>query len=338
MRKTHTAVAGLLAAAALTGLALHACAPAAPPAPAPAVTEVAPSLQVSVEDILPGEENALIPTDINDTGQVTGKILRGLGGRTGAFRWSRESGLEVLEPLPGASYGVEANAINDAGWVVGWSWYDGRAVATLWKPGAPPQELDVLPGAGNSYAYGINNRGDVVGTSHTRGFLWSAEGGLRDLGPCAEHRGTRPVAVNDAGVVTGTCYDRAFVWTAASGFQFLSGPDGQSANSAPSAINADGAITGHWGGYGVIWVPRDTTGYDVRVLGYSVGPHAINDRRQVAGLSAGGNAAYWDSDGIEHELAAERSEAYGINNLGQIVGVYGPAADRSVIWTVSVTR
>jgi probable HAF family extracellular repeat protein len=47
------------------------------------------------------------------------------------------------------------------------------------------QDLGTLPGGDFSRALGINNRGQVVGTSTssagTRAFLWTSKGGMQDL-------------------------------------------------------------------------------------------------------------------------------------------------------------
>jgi probable HAF family extracellular repeat protein len=94
-----------------------------------------------------------------------------------------------------------AYAINEAGLVVGKSWistvlsedygYSGRPV--LWEPGQAIRNLGGLSdGPHNSAAYGINEAGQVVGTSDlgrvpdgvpVQAFLWSAADGMESLFP-----------------------------------------------------------------------------------------------------------------------------------------------------------
>jgi probable HAF family extracellular repeat protein len=84
-----------------------------------------------------------------------------------AFRWSDDSGMQLLPPLPGYSRSV-ATAINDAGVVVGLSRGSGLSDrATLWLVDGTAIDLNTLIDPGSGYqlwsAWGINNRGEIVG-------------------------------------------------------------------------------------------------------------------------------------------------------------------------------
>ena len=75
--------------------------------------------------------------------------------------------------------GSDAYAINDHGQAVGYvSTTDGSTiVASLWENGGPVKNLGILPGDGAAFATGINNRGQVVGSTFnsigwSRGFIW----------------------------------------------------------------------------------------------------------------------------------------------------------------------
>jgi probable HAF family extracellular repeat protein len=115
----------------------------------------------------------------------------------------------------------EAFAISDAGYVIGSSYISHGAVlhAFLWDPHNPVmQDLGTLwrdkngNSLGNSYAYGVNNNGEVVGESEVddidvdnapvrHAFIYSA-GAMKDLGT----RGgkySRANAINDKSVVVG---------------------------------------------------------------------------------------------------------------------------------------
>jgi probable HAF family extracellular repeat protein len=85
--------------------------------------------------------------------------------------------------------GGDAYAINDHGQIVGYvSSPDGTTIfPTVWLNGAhhAPTSLGILPGDGAAFATGINNRGQVVGstfnsTGWSRGFIWQ-DGVLTDL-------------------------------------------------------------------------------------------------------------------------------------------------------------
>ncbi len=83
-----------------------------------------------------------------------------------------------------------AEGVNDLGWVVGSSWQTpgGPARAFLWRDGVM-QDLGAPPG--HSFAYAVNNHGQVVGTSASGMFLW--EGGVfRTLPPPRGRQRRRP--------------------------------------------------------------------------------------------------------------------------------------------------
>ena len=89
--------------------------------------------------------------------------------------WLRGTSVSLDLP-PGAEFG-SALGINDRGDVAGYGGYpSGLSInrATLWRNGVPV-DLGTLGGA-NSQAFGVNNRGQVVGVAETptrsQAFLW----------------------------------------------------------------------------------------------------------------------------------------------------------------------
>lgn len=178
---------------------------------------------------LPGSIARSRAFDLNDAGQVTGRGRAGTGDR--AFLWlpapayGLPAGMNDLGDLPGGQDQSQAAAINTAGQVAGYSGYDSGdgwgTHAFLWLPAAAyglpagMNDLGDLPGGyDNSYGFGMNDAGQVVGRGSTeaglRAFLWDPVNGMQDLGE-GEARD-----VNDAGQVVGA---GAFVWDSVNGMR-----------------------------------------------------------------------------------------------------------------------
>jgi probable HAF family extracellular repeat protein len=151
-------------------------------------------------------------TAINDSGQVVGTIGEmgsySYAGR--AFSWTQANGKVDLGILPGGDYS-QANAVNNSGQVVGdsgtfFAYNNPNAVpihAFSWTQAGGMVDLGTLPGATDSYAYGINDRGQVVGKSGGRPFLWSPETGMSELGLVPGDENGSAYAINDQGQVVG---------------------------------------------------------------------------------------------------------------------------------------
>jgi probable HAF family extracellular repeat protein len=126
---------------------------------------------------------------INNSGEIAG--TGGINAINGGAQAFLLSGGQLI-PLGtlGQGHGnapfSTALGMNDMGQVVGWSFTPaGVSHAFLWTPGVGMTDLGTLPGDTNSFAYGVNDAGDVVGVSqagnNSRAFLWTPAGGMIDL-------------------------------------------------------------------------------------------------------------------------------------------------------------
>ncbi len=192
------------------------------------------------------------------------------------------------------------------------------------------QDLGTFNGVGGSYAYGINDRGQVVGTSdidvqgHSHAFLWDRRHRFQDLGSLRGANSTA-TAINDRGQVVGSSID-AFLWDRRHGLQDL-GSLGGLGGSAAAAINDRGQVVGGSNDHAFLWDARhglqDLGNLPGAVSTYATG---INDVGQVVGGSYIQLPYYrtfyhgflWDAQNGFQDLGNFR--AFGINDAGQVVG------------------
>ena len=143
--------------------------------------------------------------DLGDFGDGTeGSWANGVS-RAGVVGWADNSkhesraflyngGLHDLGTL-GGDY-AQAQAINDAGQIVGRATdADGNTHAFLYQGGM------AAIGPAESYAYGINDLGHVVGLSGNSAFLY--DGGLRSLGNLPGGSGSAAYGINNLDQVVG---------------------------------------------------------------------------------------------------------------------------------------
>ena len=232
-----------------------------------------------------------------------------------------------LPSLPDRPINI-AYAINDSGQVAGYAanYTPGSQRperAYLWKPSSPNGtsgtiiDLGELAGGNDeSYAFGVNNFGQVVGRSHTangtRAFLWqptsanAMTGTLTNLGVAAGHPQSEAAGINDSGHVVGASYTstiskigHAALWTPTT------------ANGASGSFIDLGDLPG---------------GFD---YSYAIDLNESNTIVGYANAAAGQRAAVWfggagaidlntltDGSGASWTLEIAR----GINDFGQIVG------------------
>ncbi|HEY8832976.1 MAG TPA: hypothetical protein VIM21_10780 [Gemmatimonadaceae bacterium] len=191
----------------------------------------------------------------------------------------------------------EAFGINNLGQVVGWAFVpSGVAHAFLWTKASGMRDLGTLGGA-SSGAYAINDSGQVVGYAYTaagekHAFLWNPTDGMRDLGTLG---GTysEATAISQNGVIVGA--------------SFLSGGGTQYACAwLGGVIESLGPATSRAMG----------VNNAMQVVGWLAG-YAPSDVTALLWTKSGG---VWSSEAIKAPSTGNASMAYGINELGQIVG------------------
>ncbi|MBI4549057.1 MAG: T9SS type A sorting domain-containing protein [Ignavibacteriae bacterium] len=186
---------------------------------------------------------------------------------SGAFVYYGGSNVKYLPwPGPAGVTGGTAYGINDRGEIVGETQFNPDPLnsdyhAFLYNPypasDSQMHDLGTLGGA-DSYAYGINNLGQIVGESESAsgqwlGFLW--EKGTMQALPTLPTTGTPrgyAKAINDHGVVVGSskvtdAEDHAFMWDSVNGTRDLNNliPSGSGwLLIRANAINDSGQIVG----------------------------------------------------------------------------------------------
>jgi len=164
--------------------------------------------------------------------------------------------------------------------------------------------------AGSARVHGVNASGQAVGSSghphgaETHAFFWQKAGGIRDLGTLPGGDYSAAFAINDAGMVVGTSNTststHAFSWTLTHGLSDLGTLPGTNASSA-LAINNQGQIAGSSGGHAALW-----SGGSIQDLGTLGGAtseaHGINEGGDIVGVSdtsSGPHAFLWKAGSMQ---------------------------------------
>lgn len=195
-------------------------------------------------------------TSINNNGAVAGSA--GVGNYEGAnaILW-RGGKIKDLGRLPGGRYSLGLS-INNKGQVVGYGhngeYWGNFAIprAFLWDEKNGMREIGTLGGGENyndSFAHAINDKGQIVGVSNWRAFLWQ-DGKMQDLGTLPGHKRSRANAINNkgqvVGIVTDPGHEGMFLWQNGKMYDLntLIPPDSGWVLSGAYGINDTGQIVG----------------------------------------------------------------------------------------------
>ncbi len=237
---------------------------------------------------------------INDRGQVVGTSTSASGNH--AFLW-QHGVMTDLGTLGGVIATVPTD-INGQGQVVGAAdTRGGDQHAFLWQDGTMT-DLGTLGGTW-SFAYGINDRSQVVGESSTAGgfegprhaFLWQ-DGVMTDLGTLGGVL-SRAADINNRGQIVGgsdtaSGIQHAFLWQDGV-MTDLGALGGRSSEAA--GINECDQVVGRYEAFGdhaFFWQDGLTIALG-RPDEYDSVASAINDRGQIVGSSSTTSAVYWDA-------------------------------------------
>ncbi|MBT8484151.1 MAG: hypothetical protein HKO59_06205 [Phycisphaerales bacterium] len=253
----------------------------------------------------PDGADSVIGVRMNNHGHIAGySIFYGAEPSIRGWVWRPESGFEMLPSPPDMFLGrFRAMDISDSGIVAGDGGFD-AGIAWRLEDGVYETfgQIDGMPIA---YLGGVNEAGDVVGTSKDasittpdRAFIDGDDGGT--IAISTAH--SRATDVNDVGQVCGYASGEtafgAYRWDRAGGLQFL-GTAGLSYSFA-NGINDHGDVVGS---------ARSTSGHTT--------------------------AAWIYSDELGQQIIpapAGRKGAVAINNLGEVVGNTEPGSGPSFGW------
>src|SRR6266550_3900055 len=213
-------------------------------------------------------------------------------------------------------------------------------------------DLGTLPGGGFSSATGINNAGDVVGSSGGHPVLWHSDGSLVDLGTLPGSVGGGATAINDRGQVVGSSNFpdfvtvHAFLWQA--GTMIDLGTLGGDSSIA-LAINNAGQVVGtstlpgpFAPGHAFLW-QQGAGMTDLGTLpgGSISGAAGISASGRIVGrgtTATGQEAFFWQAGTFTGlgTLGGPFSSAIGVNASGQVVGFSATPsfAFHAVRWTM----
>jgi probable HAF family extracellular repeat protein len=294
-----------------------------------------------------------VASGVNTHRQVVGRA-NVPSGEMHAVLWD---GAEMVDlgTIPGGNYS-EAFDVNDRGQVVGWSMldqtnciaFDGCWHAFLWENGTITDLLGLEPDF-QSYAYSINNSGQIVGISATQNYpiidyrpvLWH-NGSLVDLGKPEGATDGLANGVNASGAAAGYAHlpdgrNVPMVWSHGT-MTTLPGAPGTLVTQALK-INNRGQVVGNGNNHALLW----TDGI-LAILPNPAGAHSstasdINTSGLVVGKSSGSSgriAVVWE-DGQPRTLPKlagwAESEAFAVNDRGDVVGMaMTPRGLRAVMW------
>src|SRR5207248_1108092 len=168
-----------------------------------------------VQEILPASDASMNPHGLNSNGDAVGGAGLSHGGDIRVFFSQHGSAAKELQRATGSDYS-EAKSINDRGQVVGSMNTASTMRGFIWTQSSGLRELGALPGDNASSAFSVNG---------SRAFLWNEGSGMENIGTLSGGSYSEATGINDAGEVVGSSSSnmglRAFIWDATNGLRDL---------------------------------------------------------------------------------------------------------------------
>jgi probable HAF family extracellular repeat protein len=233
---------------------------------------------------------------INDQGHIAGTFF--VNGPAHAFLWT-PAGFQDLGEGEQISNGEALNSFDQVAGEFTPNPSQSIFHAFFWTPDDPGfQDLGTLGGS-NSFASGMNDSAQVVGSSETTGngtapFLWSANTGMQAIPSPFENA----YAINNQGQVAGdSSSGHAALWTHSGGTEDLGALPGTTLSTAFALNNRGVAVGNSWSpsqtGFVFIWTEAEGM-QNVNTLAKNKQQNwtaaAINDAGQIAINRKGGLA------------------------------------------------
>ena len=271
-----------------------------------------PSVRYRVIELSLPSNELLNATALNQQGEVVGRIVpdSNLLGQTvmDSFHW--QNGRFTRLHIDG-EYVSAIKDINNSGQMVGYSASNSVPRAYMWKVGE--KKPTFIPGNGTgSFAFGINDKGQIVGIISDKKDPLFPRAGLWDQGKWVELKpltgGTTMEAnrINNAGQIIGKCsvgrQQLACLWQKDKVINLVSKPN------------------------------VDSLAFGINDAGDVVGSYNRNRENATAFLFHGGKLT-----ALPHLPNFHNSMAFGINNTGAIVGYsspiqMSPSKSKAVLW------
>jgi hypothetical protein len=293
--------------------------------------------RITVTEIEALRGNFVQVTSLNDRGVIVGAMYFADIDRTVPISWDPRDGVEkVVGDLPGAESGI-ATDINNRGTIIGNIVYNMVPRGFMWSEADGFIDLgSFVPNAINDRGQIAGTCVEELSQDfQVRPCFWE-DGSITDLSDGARSGGA--FGINDRGEVVGQVDLSAFVWSPRTGTVRLPTElPGQSVASA-SVINNRGLIAGVRSPSVARELALWTRDGDLETLPIrEAAPQSIDDRAWVVGwylTSATVQHAFVLTDGHEF-IDLGPGIAWSINKSGAILGTTGGGEQRVVLWEVA---